>query len=256
MTSLKTIDNNYYIPSNILELDETALYEIFTHEPIRVIQGEGRYQGLNSILIRFGLCNLRCNFCDAAQNWNANLKLTLSELLTKYPAIKTSNLIITGGEPLLNNYRQYFISRLLYHVENTKIIELETNGTNDIKFPIIIERCQINISPKELRYQLPIVTEIEYKLLEQVKNKEIPNYIVKFVFDNSEEVRKFIETIVSKYQIPENNVYIMPKGATKEKLKENLFCALDYAVKNNFNFSTRLHILLDIAKHLQEPDIM
>ncbi|MEM0325367.1 MAG: 7-carboxy-7-deazaguanine synthase QueE [Candidatus Aenigmatarchaeota archaeon] len=256
MDSLKIIDNNYYIPNNILELDEKQLYEIFTHEPVRVIQGEGRYQGLNSILIRFGLCNLRCNFCDAAQNWDAKLKLTLSELLTKWPAIKSSNLIITGGEPLLNNYRQYFISQLLYQIDNTKIVEIETNGTNDIKFSVIVERCQINISPKELRYQLPVVTEVEYKLFEQVKNKEIPNYIVKFVFDNSDEVKKFIETVINKYQIPENNVYIMPKGATKEKLKENLFYTLDYAIKNNFNFSTRLHIFLDIAKYLQEPDTM
>lgn len=255
MRGLNLIDNNYYVPGNVLELDEKQLYEIFTHKPIRVIQGEGRYQGLNTVLIRFGLCNLRCNFCDAAQNWNANLKLTLSELLSEYPQIKTSNVLITGGEPLLNSYRQYFITQLLQYIDNTKIVEIETNGTNDIRFAMIIERCQINISPKELRYQLPIVTDIEYRLLEQVKNREIPNYIVKFVYDNSEEVKRFIETIVNKYQIPENNVYIMPKGATKEKLEENLFRALDYAIANNFNFSTRLHILLDIAKYLQEPDI-
>lgn len=254
MRDLKLINNSYYTSDDILKLDEKQLYEIFTHEPIRVIQGEGRYQGLNSILIRFGLCNLRCNFCDAAQNWNASLKLTLSDLLTKWPNIKNSNLLITGGEPLLNNYRQYFITQLLQYTNNTKIIEIETNGTNDIKFSVIIERCQINISPKELRYQLPIVTDIEYRLLEQVKNKEITNYIVKFVYDNSDDVKNFIETIVSKYQILENNVYIMPKGATKEKLKENLFRALDYAIKNNFNFSTRLHIMLDLAKYLQEPD--
>lgn len=254
MDSLKTFSNDYYIPKNFIDLDDRQLFEIFTHKPIRVIQGEGRYQGLNSILIRFGLCNLRCNFCDAAQNWNANLKLTLQDLLN-WPNLKSSNLLITGGEPLLNNYRQYFISTLLQYIDKNKIVEIETNGTNDIRFITIIERCQINISPKELRYQHQMITDIDYRLLEQVKNKEIPNYIVKFVYDNTDEVRKFIETIINKYCIPENNVYIMPKGATKEKLKDNLFPALDYAIKNNFNFSTRLHIMLDIAKYLQEPDI-
>lgn len=223
--------------------------EIFTHLPIKVIQGEGMYTGISTTLIRFGKCNLRCNFCDIKANWTADLKLTIYDLIY-YIEDRKTNLLFTGGEPLLNYHRQLFIEEVIQYFNNNNIIEIETNGLNNVEREYLINRCHFNISPKENRYQLKGYEIKEYELLKNIKN--LKSYIVKFVFDDSEETKKFIFDLIEKYDIPNKKVYIMPKGDTTEECMSYLYKAIDFAIANNFNISPRLHIMLNIAKYLNE----
>ena len=216
--------------------------EVFTYKPFLTLQGEGINTGLPTTLIRFGKCNLRCNFCDAYFNWNANFEMTIEELL---PYIK-KNILFTGGEPLFNNFRQQYIYSVIKHFEQEKglkgIYEIETNGSNYINDYLIEVLTSINISPKEDRYQLKDY-KVSYKLLEQLDEFK-DKYIVKFVFDNTEENKKFIFNVIEKFNVDINKVFIMPKGKTIDEIKQVFEDALEFALTNNFRFTPRLHIML------------
>ncbi len=217
--------------------------ETFTFDPYLVLQGEGKYQGLTTTLIRFGLCNYRCNFCDSAYNWDATLKFTINDLLK----FVDYNIMFTGGEPLLNDYRQQFIYSVIYHLEKEKnikdnIIEIETNGSNYAKDYLIEKVTSFNISPKEERYQLDNY-KTKYKLLEQLPDLG-DKYIVKFVYDTTEENKRFILDTVEKYKIPVSKVYIMPKGETPHEILSIIDNAIKFTMQHKFLFTPRIHILL------------
>ncbi|MGC9110221.1 MAG: hypothetical protein ACP5HI_08385, partial [Caldimicrobium sp.] len=168
--------------------------------------------------------------------------MTIEELL---PYIK-KNILFTGGEPLFNNFRQQYIYSVIKHFEQEKglkgIYEIETNGSNYINDYLIEVLTSINISPKEDRYQLKDY-KVSYKLLEQLAEFK-DKYIVKFVFDNTEENKKFIFDVIERYKIDPERVYIMPEGDTPEDIKRYFEDALDFTLANNFRFIPRMHIMV------------
>jgi len=224
-------------------------YIRLTHKPFDTIQGEGRTQGVFTHLIRFALCNLKCNFCDIDENWTATYMYPYDTLIEN---AKGKNLLITGGEPLISADRQRLIARIIqetYDNSNyfTRIIDLETNGTNYVIPELVHYVTSFNISPKEMRYQRTDIDpniKIEYKLLDQIKQDKWPanKYIVKFVYTGNNE--QWILMLIDKYQIPVQCVYIMPLGETKEQIQKLLPKTVEFAIQNKFNVSPRLHILI------------
>lgn len=118
-------------------------------ELFSAIQGEGLNVGTRQIFLRFGGCDLRCQFCDSAHTWVASPTcqierspgirefdtyanpVTLSQLLTwvdrlHHPGLHDS-ISLTGGEPLL---QAEFLSIFLPQVrQRTGLpIYLETGG--------------------------------------------------------------------------------------------------------------------------------
>jgi organic radical activating enzyme len=87
------------------------------------LQGEGARAGTPNIFIRFAHCNLTCNFCDTEfESFTEMTKDQLHDELLKYPC---TNLILTGGEPLLQ------VDQDLVDYLHTKgyFLCLETNGS-------------------------------------------------------------------------------------------------------------------------------
>ena len=219
------------------------LTEYLAVEPYHVIQGEGRYIGLPTTLIRFSICNLHCNFCDAYPLWTNKQIFSASDILKR---IK-HNMLFTGGEPMLTKYRQQFITVIINEFRKQKpdaIAEIETNGTKEIIDELYQAITQINISPKEKRYQTNKDIKIEYKLVEQLTAENSEKFIIKFVYDTTEANKRFILSFVDRYKLPSYRVYIMPEGATIERLQETMEKACDFALQHGFIFTPRLHILL------------
>ena len=106
------------------------------------INGESKFAGQLAVFIRFRGCNLNCVYCDT--KW-ANTADAPAEQMTKeeiYDYIKSTgvrNVTLTGGEPLL----QKCIQELLEYLAKDKDIriEIETNGSVDIKNVKTIENC-------------------------------------------------------------------------------------------------------------------
>lgn len=85
-------------------------------------QGEGPYQGLPQVFIRFSGCNLGCNFCDTDHSFYR--EYSVEQLLNQIPDVEVHSISITGGEPLC---QVDFLAELLPRLGRK--IYLETNGT-------------------------------------------------------------------------------------------------------------------------------
>lgn len=102
------------------------------------IQGEGANTGMPAIFIRFAGCNLNCWFCDT--DFSIQQEMSLDDIISNLEAWECSNIVLTGGEPLLQ-VDDYFIKEL--RKEGYKLY-LETNGTR----PIPKGLDWVTVSPK------------------------------------------------------------------------------------------------------------
>ncbi|MDC0055459.1 7-carboxy-7-deazaguanine synthase QueE [Deltaproteobacteria bacterium] len=118
-----------------------AVYPVV--EIFNSVQGEGYHAGISSIFIRFGRCNLACEWCDTDfSKWVDMTVIDILGVIAKYPA---ENVILTGGEPMLQD---------LWPLVNClrkrgKKIAIESNGSIEIPEGLIDWIC---ISPKDQMY--------------------------------------------------------------------------------------------------------
>jgi 7-carboxy-7-deazaguanine synthase len=121
---------------------EFRIVEIFES-----LQGEGYNTGMPAVFIRFAGCNLNCSWCDT--NFRKFQRFTLDELMTIVGQYKSTNVIITGGEPTMVKN----LPLLLSHLKQAGYyIAIESNGLGKID-PMI---DYIALSPKfcyQDRYQ-------------------------------------------------------------------------------------------------------
>ena len=104
--------------------DLTQNYPIV--EIFNSVQGEGVHAGKSSIFIRFGGCNLRCEWCDTEfDEWE---ELSVLDILSKVMAWKSKRIIFTGGEPGLQDL--WPLSRCLRRRGYN--IAIESNGTIEL----------------------------------------------------------------------------------------------------------------------------
>jgi len=103
------------------------------------IQGEGIYQGVKQIFIRFYGCNLNCKFCDTKLNFYREYRTEALLKEIKHYNTNCHSISLTGGEPLL---QVDFLKELLPGIRKGKIY-LETNGTLPEELAQIIDRIDI-----------------------------------------------------------------------------------------------------------------
>lgn len=130
------------------EKDLDATYNIV--EIFHSVQGEGFRAGIPHVFIRFGRCNLRCEWCDT--DFDTFTEMTGKEILDAVLQYPTKNVVFTGGEPMLNDL--WALNRLLksrdYH------LSIESNGTIEIPENLIDWIC---ISPKDQMYPNSILRQ-------------------------------------------------------------------------------------------------
>tara|TARA_B100001750_G_C15465856_1_gene576982 strand:- start:286 stop:927 length:642 start_codon:yes stop_codon:yes gene_type:complete len=90
------------------------------------IQGESSYTGLPCIFIRLTFCNLRCNYCDTEYAFYEGEDWSISKILTKIKEYPCNLVMVTGGEPLLQDNCITLMKELLNHNYN---VMLETSGS-------------------------------------------------------------------------------------------------------------------------------
>ncbi|MDP3143307.1 MAG: 7-carboxy-7-deazaguanine synthase QueE [Candidatus Omnitrophota bacterium] len=105
------------------------------------IQGEGVYQGVKQVFVRFFGCNRNCIFCDTPQH---KFKEYLAPELFKKIELEDRNyhsVSFTGGEPLLQkDFLKEIASFCKWH---DKTVYLETNGTLPTALGEVIELVDI-----------------------------------------------------------------------------------------------------------------
>lgn len=217
------------------------------------IQGEGKYAGHRVGFIRTSGCNLRCawtrpdgkqNLCDTYfTSWTPEGQhKTLDEIVQKVNEMKVQNIVISGGEPYIQKQLPILIDILKsqkYH------ITIETNGTiyQDTKADFL------SISPKlfsstpigQPEEQMHRKNRVQPLALRNLIDKH--DYQLKFVISSPkdlEEIRMWQRTL----HIPDNKIWLMPEGISKEDLEKTALETAELAIKYGFNYSDRTHIRL------------
>ena len=107
------------------------------------VQGEGYHTGTPSIFIRFGGCNLSCEWCDTDfSKWD---KMSISEIMDVLNQWSSKRIIYTGGEPAMQKLRP--LSDELH--SKGYDIAIETNGTIELEEGLVDWIC---VSPKDMLF--------------------------------------------------------------------------------------------------------
>jgi 7-carboxy-7-deazaguanine synthase len=107
------------------------------------VQGEGFHAGIPHVFVRFGTCNLRCEWCDT--DFMTFTTKNAHEVLVDVMAFDCKRVIFTGGEPMLQDL--WPLQRLLK--ARGYNLSIETNGTMQIPDGLLDWVC---VSPKDQMY--------------------------------------------------------------------------------------------------------
>jgi organic radical activating enzyme len=210
------------------------------------IQGEGASAGTPSTFIRLAICNLRCSWCDTGYTWDwANysrseqvMELSVDEAFSAIAALAPRNVVITGGEPLLQRRQLAPLAGSLKQAGFC--IEVETNGTvapGELG-PLI---DQWNVSPKLESSGNQGLARIRPAVLEQFAAQ--PCSFFKFVVSAPPDVDE-AAALAGTAGLPAARVILMPEGRSFAELAARSTWLAEACAVRGFRFSTRLHILL------------
>ncbi|RMD77549.1 7-carboxy-7-deazaguanine synthase QueE [Candidatus Dojkabacteria bacterium] len=190
------------------------------------LQGEGQTTGKPAVFLRLHFCNLHCSWCDTRYTWDKNSRefwqepedWSYGETAVRinnawesvFPTNQEKRLVITGGEPLL---QQRKIVNLLQRLPGWEI-EIETNGTI---MPIPeLYTCQFNCSPKLENSGNPLQIRYKPEVLRVINNLSKSQF--KFVVTKPLDLDE-IDLIVSNCNLNPTKILIMPEGQTKKEVE-------------------------------------
>ena len=231
---------------------------LFVSDIFKSIQGEGAKIGTPSLFLRLGICNLSCTWCDTPYSWKKgqtdykNFQIDdvikiLSNLSSSQKSAKNNpirNLVITGGEPLLQQ------KNLIPLLKNSFLkdfqIEFETNGSIPLlkEFQQFIQKQNQSFNKK---FGIPKFTFNISPKLKDSGNKAYkviiyPNSVLKFVYVNKNS-EKLIDKFLAGHKIAPK-IFIMPEGTTVAAFEAKNKDVLNYCLKKGFIYTPRLHIYL------------
>ena len=216
------------------------------NEIFKSIQGEGPNFGKPAIFLRTAQCNLKCTWCDTKYTWDWKnydytkevKEMTIEEIKEQLIDLEIKHLVITGGEPLL---QQDDLADLLSFLKPDFYVEIETNCTilpNKMLTDLV---DQWNVSPKTENSGNPLELYENDECYYFFANQE--NCFFKYVVENESDIPE-IKKFVAKYNIPENRVQLMTQASTKEEISPREKSISELAKANNFLFSPRLHVAM------------
>ena len=216
------------------------------NEIFKSIQGEGPNFGKPAIFLRTAQCNLKCTWCDTKYTWDWKnydfqkevKEMTIDEVKDAILDLEIKHLVITGGEPLL---QQDDLADLLSFLKPDFYVEVETNCTilpNKMLTDLI---DQWNVSPKTKNSGNPLELCENNECYYFFANQE--NCFFKYVVENESDIPE-IKKFVTKYNIPENRLQLMTQASTKEEISMKEKSISELAKLHNFSFSPRLHVAM------------
>ncbi len=220
-------------------LDDTGGLKVV--DMFYTLQGEGPYSGMTSVFVRLADCNLRCTMCDTDFTTGARV-VEVEELVQQVRTLagtKTRLVVITGGEPLLQNIVPFCRQLAKYNFR----VQIETAGTVWVPG---LEGCDVAIvcSPKTGKVRV------------ELQNRCI-NF--KYVVGAGDEVSA-TGAIVASYQLgskpmtlaqparKDATIWIQPRDdQDPEKNAANTVFARDLCLKYGYRMCVQLHKIVGVA---------
>jgi len=193
------------------------------------VQGEGPQVGMISWFIRTSGCNLSCNWCDSKYA-NEGKEMSISEIIDSLPPNECNNVVITGGEPLLQKDLLELLSCLPHK------IYVETNGT--IYDSKLIGMATYIVSPK-----LQFMNDAYMETLKKWKYQGTFKFVIGSRKDFDDALKLCKELKLEQTLDP---VYFMPKGTDQKTINTNIINIVEWLKKDApwGRVSLRLHITL------------
>jgi 7-carboxy-7-deazaguanine synthase len=207
-------------------------------------QGEGPSLGNRAGFIRLGLCNLDCQWCDTPYTWDwstydkdAELsRSTIAELVAEVEKMDVPLLVITGGEPLM---QQEAVIGLLRALPEGLRIEIETNGTIQPRPELTELVDRFNVSPKLSSSGVRQVKRRKYPVLRAFRQSGKAVY--KFVASSVDDLEEIDEVVAAAGL---DQVYVMAEGTSAPVVVERTRELADAVLAKGWNLTTRLHVLI------------
>lgn len=226
------------------------------------IQGEGKSLGWPSIFVRTSLCNLHCVWCDTDYTWNWKgtrfphrndarpgyrkfdkkdwiAECTVDEVAALVADFPCHNVILTGGEPMIQQPALTDLMAVLREKSTHYRFEVETNGTllPSEAFDAAID--QYNVSPKlensgngrKLRER-----PAAYRFF-----AASPKANFKFVVADPADLEEVLG-LIDRFGIAPEKVWLMPEGSTRQTLARRRKWLVDICKDYGFRYTDRLHV--------------
>jgi 7-carboxy-7-deazaguanine synthase len=113
----------------VLTRDRTATL-LKINEIFHSVQGESRHAGRPCVFVRLTHCNLRCTWCDTSYAFEEGSDLPVGAVLQRVAAYGTRYVLVTGGEPLLQEGVHDLIGELC---DRGFEVAVETGGSLDLE---------------------------------------------------------------------------------------------------------------------------
>ncbi|MGB0290995.1 MAG: 7-carboxy-7-deazaguanine synthase QueE [Luteolibacter sp.] len=231
-------------------------------EIFHTIQGEGVSAGSPAVFIRTSRCNLHCHWCDTDHTWNfegtpwkhakdanpdytkfkkedVTLEISPQEAADLILTHNCDRVVITGGEPLLQQEDCLALIQAVRLARPETIFEVETNGTRSPS-PALAEAIdQFNISPKLANSGMDASLRIVPEALQNLSS--LAGSWFKFVVTGSKDLAE-IEDLLQTHEIPASKVILMPEGRDSATLDERAGWLAECCRKKGFRLGDRLHV--------------
>jgi 7-carboxy-7-deazaguanine synthase len=211
------------------------------------IQGEGISIGVPSVFLRLATCNLNCAWCDTKYTWDWQnfsyetevVEMESSDIQQKIQAFDCSHVVITGGEPMLQQAELEPLVTALAGEGYT--FEVETNGTIAPSPEMLHHIGQWNVSPKLRTSGNPSDGSQIPSVLNAFAG--IPGAYFKFVITGETDIAE-VCGLRDEYRLKADRILLMPEGRTPDALAKKSSWLTESCVEHGFRFTTRLHIIL------------
>lgn len=225
---------------------DTSIKNIKLIELMNTWQGEGPNTGRQMLIARFKHCSMKCPYCDTWIKMKTSIEGLYSIDDINLALSKTRGLMLTGGEPTLENESGEIknLTNTLLMIEHCdyQVANIETNG---FAIEILLNNMAIKKDKiVKIMYSPKIFSEKDYKLgIQKVKDViSHPCVYLKIVADKTELTEQFIKEVAS-FTDSRSKIYLMPLGVTPEEIASNWVYCIDLADECNLNISTRMHIV-------------
>lgn len=177
------------------------------------ISGEGLSTGRVCTIVRTVGCNLRCNFCDSKYTYDGGNKVTVKDVASVVSKFGIKTVLLTGGEPLLDEKGASNFLRAM--LENQITVYVETNGSIDVR-------------PFKLLAHLVMDIKTPSSGMHDKMNWDNVSYIgstdeIKFVVSDEEDY-SYVQQVVEKYKLLDvtPNIFISPAWSDDRKFFQDL----------------------------------
>ncbi len=229
------------------------------------VQSEGSRQGYPTIVVRTSGCTHRCYFGEGGwcDSWYTSIHpekgtfcfQDIVDMYDAHPHIK--EMMLTGGSPTMH---PALVNELTHFAhENNIFITIETEGSHFLPtdYPINL----LSISPKfsnsvpKLGVATPQGAITDQKMIDRHNkfrvNKEAikksiqyhSDYHIKPVLDKNLSMVPEVEEFLKDLEIPNEKVWAMPAGDTRESLMESYGPVMNFVRDRGWRYTGRSHIM-------------